>query len=109
MTNSEFVAWGYGPYEQPGEAWPENGDIWFDKAYAPNLRLAPGQEGFATMLHEIGHALGLDHPFDDGSPGEPVLSSFLDTDKFTVMSYTAELSTLAYASTPQVLDILAIQ
>jgi hypothetical protein len=70
------VAWAYTPYEDsdPNVHYPENGDVWFDKKYAGNLQLAPGREGFATMLHEIGHALGLDHPFSDGEPGEPVLN-----------------------------------
>jgi Ca2+-binding RTX toxin-like protein len=105
------VAWAYTPYEDsdPNVHYPENGDVWFDKKYAGNLQLAPGKEGFATMLHEIGHALGLDHPFSDGEPGEPVLNPQFDTDQYTVMSYTPELSTQAYASTPQMLDILAIQ
>jgi Ca2+-binding RTX toxin-like protein len=104
------VAWAYTPYEDndPNVHYPENGDIWFDKQYPFNLQLAPGQEGFWTMLHEIGHAIGLDHPFDDGVPGEPVLAG-QDTDQYTVMSYTLELATNAYASTPQLLDILAIQ
>ena len=112
VTQDDFaVAWAYTPFEDndPNVHYPENGDIWFDKQYPFNLQLAPGQEGFWTMLHEIGHAIGLDHPFvDTSNPSEPVLAG-QDTDQYTVMSYTLELSTGAYASTPQLLDILAIQ
>jgi serralysin len=30
-----------------------------------NANLAPGGQGYETLLHELGHALGLKHPFDD--------------------------------------------
>ena len=66
------IAWGYFP-----EAYPEAGDIWLDPKFTPNLQMAPGQFGFATLLHEIGHAIGLDHPFDDGF-GEPYLAAIQD-------------------------------
>lgn len=111
VTQSDAAAWAYTPFADGVHQFPENGDIWFDAAYSPNLQLNPGQFGFATMLHEIGHALGLDHPFKDdpGNPFEPVLLQTKDTDRYTVMSYTDDGATKAYASTPQLLDILAIQ
>jgi serralysin len=108
VTNSPYVAWGYYPYKAPGRSVAEDGDVWFDKKDPGNLKLNPGQEGFETMLHEIGHALGLDHPFSDGY-GEPILDLAHDTDQYTVMSYNYEQSTMAYVSTRQMLDILAIQ
>ncbi len=49
--------------------------------------------GWLTLLHEIGHALGLKHPFDENAAGDP--ASVLDTDYpsedthlYSVMSYT---------------------
>lgn len=33
---------------------------------AQNRDLSPGGHGYQTLLHELGHALGLKHPFEDG-------------------------------------------
>ncbi|WP_198117827.1 DUF4214 domain-containing protein [Massilia rhizosphaerae] len=49
-----------------------------------NAILAPGGEGYQTLLHEIGHALGLKHPFDDNIN----LPSSEDNTANTLMSYT---------------------
>jgi len=51
-----------------------NGDIWINShadssAATTNLTLAYGQQGFLTLLHELGHALGLKHPGDYSSQG----------------------------------------
>ncbi len=61
----------------------------------------PGQQAFMILLHEIGHALGLKHPFESS----PTLDSGLDDNEFTVMSYTGD----ADIKTPQILDIAAVQ
>jgi hypothetical protein len=45
---------------------------------------APGSDGYVTILHEVGHALGLKHPFEE-SPKLPVE---YDNESYTVMSYT---------------------
>jgi serralysin len=51
---------------------------------AQNLALAPGNNGYETLLHEIGHALGLKHPFE----GDIRLPGGSDSTANTVMSYT---------------------
>jgi Ca2+-binding RTX toxin-like protein len=49
-----------------------------------NNDLTPGGNGYETLLHEMGHALGLKHPFE----GSPILPSSQDNTANTLMSYT---------------------
>jgi len=58
-------------------------------------QLAPGQEGYQTLLHEIGHALGLSHPLSnpDGSGRATLLPKWQDP-AYTVMVNGPSLSGL---------------
>jgi hypothetical protein len=49
-----------------------------------NANLTPGGEGYQTLLHELGHALGLKHPFEDSI----TLPASEDNTANTLMSYT---------------------
>ena len=49
-----------------------------------NANLTPGGEGYQTLLHELGHAMGLKHPFDDSIN----LPASQDNTSNTLMSYT---------------------
>ncbi|MGZ3183979.1 MAG: DUF4214 domain-containing protein [Telluria sp.] len=53
-----------------------------------NASLLPGTEGYETLLHELGHALGLKHPFDTYGDSTVTLPAAEDSTLYTVMSYT---------------------
>ncbi len=61
-----------------------------------------GTSGFETLLHEIGHSVGLKHPFD----GDPTLVTHLDNDNYTLMSYT---SNQRYDTSLPTLDVDALR
>ena len=65
------------------------GDVWMDMDSM--LNLSPGTEGYAALLHELGHALGLRHPrnVDAGDAWAQQLRVADDKTSFTVMSGTA--------------------
>jgi serralysin len=89
------------------------GDVWFN--YLERARnFEEGSYNYLTLVHEIGHALGLKHPFSASTNNMEMLPPSLDTQTFTVMSYSAQAedrwSDFTYRpTTPMVLDIQAIQ
>lgn len=91
----------------------------FNPGGADYTTFAPGSQGFETLLHELGHALGLKHPHkEDDDDSEAGRTTFEDIDEdgkdhnlYTVMSYfTAHLDeTMFQPATFSVLDVLALQ
>ena len=97
----------------------EGGDIWINANSPSSQDVGLGAGGFRTLLHEIGHALGLAHPGNyDAAPGvqltyENNAEYYQDSFQYTVMSYFASSSTGAvrtgFAATPLAHDIAAMQ
>ena len=115
-TTGPAQAWAY----MPSFSYVQGGSVWINPNQPSNRTLNPGQYGYLTLVHEIGHALGLDHPGDyNYTPGQTfsyaTQAEYLqDSWQYTVMSYFSETNTGAnfrgaYASTPMLHDIAAIQ
>ncbi|MFZ5774075.1 MAG: M10 family metallopeptidase [Thermodesulfobacteriota bacterium] len=108
---------------------PAAGDTWVNAAYVYPDGWAAGSQNFLTLLHEIGHALGLKHPHDTGLAGVvegwPATTNTLPfTGTDTLTSYSTENAVMAYndvpgagsplqadfaPTTPMALDIAAFQ
>jgi len=111
--------WGYASY--PSSYWPIGGDVWINAKYGNETDWTVGSSNFEALMHEIGHSLGLQHPFE----GATKLPSSLENRTNTIMSYT-DINNIYPSSgyingkndwityhinpeTPMVLDIAAIQ
>lgn len=108
-----------------GQVGELGGDVWVSTSQASNFQLTPGGYGLTTLVHEIGHAIGISHPgaYNAGNGSPNYVNSaeyYQDLRNYTVMSYwnPREIGTrdfnwhvmnIAYGVTPMVHDILAAQ
>ena len=117
-----------------GDYWAGSGDIWLS-SHSDALTVdpydasfQPGSFSYMALVHELGHALWLDHTFES----TPALPEEFNSQQYTVMSYAAHTYSLftqykpavqqpdgswtvswdtvqVLPSTPMLLDIAAIQ
>jgi Ca2+-binding RTX toxin-like protein len=116
--SSYYTLDGVGVFNSDDSSWTADG-------------LKPGGYGFITLIHEIGHGLGLKHPHDDGGHG-PLMQGVgndkpqdrgdfdLNQGIYTMMSYndgwemqpsvfTAKSLNYGWEGSPMALDIAQLQ
>jgi Peptidase M10 serralysin C terminal len=97
-----------------------SGSVWLNAGSGTLQNPALGTYGFTTLIHEVGHALGLDHAGTYNGAGAAYGNAGTgwlfteDSRQYTVMSYFDAGSTGADwhgldPQTPMVYDVLAIQ
>lgn len=95
------------------------GDIWVHWSKPSNQNLDYGTRAVKTLIHEIGHALGLQHPgeYDASDAEAPTYAEdaeyYQDSNQYTLMSYfnasNTGTSQPASPQTPMLHDIWAVQ
>lgn len=89
VSNGGASAWAY----YPDNYWASGGDVWLSDFFLGDevgSSWLPGGVVFNTLIHEVGHTLGLKHPFS----GMPTLPTATDNAQYSVMSYTEHLNGL---------------
>ena len=81
-------------------------DIFMDKSGGID-NLSDGTYGALTLIHEIGHALGLKHPFAGKENVTPYLPTAENKTLWTLMSYETSSDQYSFNFSP--LDIAALQ
>jgi hypothetical protein len=100
ITNPEFGGICYAGYSYKTNpdglltSYTSDAYIYLDAFQTDNQNPVAGSWGYQALLHEVGHALGLKHPFEATDGATTTLTSpYLDTTATTIMSYTQTAST----------------
>ena len=118
---SAFLPYDYGP-----DFGRLAGDVAVNPLQPSNAQFDEGEYGLTTLIHELGHSMGLEHPGSyNFGPGFAVTYDngaeyYQDSYQYSIMSYWYgeetgaqfvdwEFLTYRYNSTPAVHDILAMQ
>jgi len=106
--NGLTLAWAYAPwpkYSSGAGAAPAAGDVWLNNLdYSGGV----GSDSYLTLMHEIGHAIGLSHPHD----GRVLLDAAYDSAQYSIMSYNEHPDSILdgrKAITPMLYDIATVQ
>ncbi len=91
--------------------------LYLNNKEASNADFSLGSFGMLTLIHELGHSLGLRHPgnydvLGNVDPTRSYLPAATDNNDYTIMSYTEGDSTAhtgKYDTTPMLYDIQAVQ
>jgi hypothetical protein len=107
VMRSSGPAYAYAYYPANSTMFGLSGDVHLNPGYdrlgdTNGFQQPAGEHGYVSLIHEIGHALGLKHPHDDS----PNLPAGEDTHSFTVMSYQFPGES---PGTPMGYDLLALQ
>ncbi|EIM25504.1 M10 family metallopeptidase [Microvirga lotononidis] len=109
MSDATPTAWAYLPSTAA-----EGGDVWFNLSNGYFTNPAKGNYAYMVFLHELGHAIGLEHPHEGN-----VMPQDRDSLEYTVMSYRSYIGgsttagytneTWGFAQSLMMYDIAAVQ